>query len=484
MAQSPGQRIERTLRDRVRVVGSAGGVALLRGSAGAWRGQPRPHPAAAVLPLRRIAAVSGAFLTLELLLVGLAAAGPSVLVPPSRAGFPSFLAGPLGGLFGDVRLGTAASRDAFVVLVGALVVCYGLVAAWGRECSARFALSVVGAAVAVMFLAPPLFLTDVFNYLSFAHVGVLHRVNPYVVTPAAFPHDPALPFGTWHDQPDPYGPLFTLATYPLAPLGLGAGLWTLKAATAAAALGATALLGACAERLGRPPGRAMLLFGLNPVVLVYGLGGVHNDFFMVLLALAGLHLVLRTRARAAGWALAGAVAIKAVALPPVAFVLIGARRRALVVSALGAAAALAALAFLAFGPHASGLAEQAAAVTRYSVPHLLAAVVGQGAYRPCAGVYVCVGHGVQLAAAAAQVLGLAWLVWRARRGADWIALAGWAGILSVATLASTMPWYLIWILPFAVLSRSRALAAATVLVGAFLLLTATPFPDALGSLFG
>ena len=53
------------------------------------------------------------------------------------------------------------------------------------------------------------------------------------------------------------------------------------------------------------------------------------------------------------------------------------------------------------------------------------------------------------------------LGWRAFRGADPLACAGWAGVALILTLASVMPWYVLWVLPFAALSRSRALWVTT-----------------------
>ena len=40
---------------------------------------------------------------------------------------------------------------------------------------------------------------------------------------------------------------------------------------------------------------AIALVGLNPIVLVWGLGGDHNDFLTVLLIVLGFYLLLRSR---------------------------------------------------------------------------------------------------------------------------------------------------------------------------------------------
>ena len=56
----------------------------------------------------------------------------------------------------------------------------------------------------------------------------------------------------------------------------------------------------CARLLGRDPVAAIVLVGLNPIVLVWGLGGDHNDFLMVFSIVLGFYLLLRRRRRARG----------------------------------------------------------------------------------------------------------------------------------------------------------------------------------------
>ena len=85
--------------------------------------------------------------------------------------------------------------------------------------------------------------------------------------------------------------------YPLGRLGLPAALWSLKLATAGASVLCAALTAACAKRLGRPPLTCALVVGLNPVLIVYGVGGVHNDFLMMAVWLAGLFFTLGLRER-------------------------------------------------------------------------------------------------------------------------------------------------------------------------------------------
>jgi hypothetical protein len=90
-------------------------------------------------------------------------------------------------------------------------------------------------------------------------------------------------------------------------------------------------------------------------------------------------------------------------------------------------------------------------------------------------VYVCATHGTVWGATIVLGIGMAFLLWRAWRGADWLASAGWAVVLLILTLTAVMPWYLMWLLPLAILSDSRRLRIGTAVLGGYLLFTAPPF---------
>src|SRR3954447_25643837 len=69
-------------------------------------------------------------------------------------------------------------------------------------------------AVLAFALAPPLLSLDVFSYLSYARLGVLHGLNPYDFAPAAIAHDSAAArVQDYRDAASVYGPLFTLSSY-------------------------------------------------------------------------------------------------------------------------------------------------------------------------------------------------------------------------------------------------------------------------------
>ena len=93
---------------------------------------------------------------------------------------------------------------------------------------------------ALLLLCPPLELTDLFNYLGYARLGELHRLNPYTSVIVLAHHDPIYGLTSWHHLRSPYGPLFTLATYPLALVPISVACWMLKIATVLASLGVIA----------------------------------------------------------------------------------------------------------------------------------------------------------------------------------------------------------------------------------------------------
>ena len=433
----------------------------------------------------------GAMVAAAALLVLISAARPSALSPPTRGGFDGWLVGPFSGVAEVWPDHAVLDSAAFSSLVALMFGCWLVVLAALRTLGTRTVLGAVGLLHALFLLGPPLPLTDVFNYLNYARLGAEHGINPYVDVPATFPGDPTYDFATWHHLLSPYGPLFTLASYVLVPLGVAGGYWALKAVTVAASLGCLALVWRLAERRGRDPLFAVAFVGLNPLVLVYGVGGVHNDFLMLALLLAGMGALLAQQPARAGAAIVTAAAVKGSAGLVLPFALIGTRggprsalalaalrgdRRRLVAVALGgdrrrlltgaavAGALLVAASLVAFGLHGPGLDTQSSLVTPLSPANLLGLVLGQGGATAWVRVLVKVALAVVLVALLRQ----AW------RGADWVTTAGWAMLALVVSLTWEMPWYVLWVLPFAALGSSHRLRRAAIVLTAFLLVTLAP----------
>jgi alpha-1,6-mannosyltransferase len=402
-----------------------------------------------------------------------AAGAPSQYVPAREGGWPHWLSGPLR------TLGLGLGSSSFQTLM--LIVCAGylLVLATARSIPVALLVGTIVLAHAILVLGPPLISQDVFGYLAFARMGALHGLDPYTHVAAEAPTDPVFVFVGWPFKHSPYGALFTLASYATAPLGLAGGLWALKATAAAASLGAIALVGRAARRLGQSARRAVAFLGLNPVLLVLAVGGAHNDTLVVLsLALAlALTAGAEPRVRSGAAALVAGVGVKITAGIVLPFlVLASPDRRARIAAGASAAVsllALTALGVLGFGVHALGfldaVGEQQQLVATHSIPAETARLFGLSG-TPAWWRHLFVAGFLAVLAAA---------LWRTWRGGDWRIAAGWATLALLLSTAWLLPWYGIWLLPLAAVCGDRRLRAATLVFCAYAVLIHLPLADGL-----
>jgi hypothetical protein len=306
-------------------------------------------------------------------------------------------------------------------------------------------------AIAALFAClPPLLSHDVYSYVDYARLGVLHGIDPYVRGPAAAAADPAFAHVTWPHTTSAYGPLFTLATYPLAWLPVGVAVFVLKAVSALAVLATALLVARLAPSRGIDPRRAAAFVGLNPLVLVHVVGGPHNDGLAVLLMTLGVTGMLTSREGFGAGALVSACMTKAPAAIAIPFALLGTKRRGrFLLGGLGAAALLLAAAYLAFGwswLDAFAMAGQSQGHTSHlSIPTTAARITGLGPDTTRA-----------TAGALFAVLVIYLLIWT-YRGGDWLRATAWAMTGLLLATAWLLPWYLLWPLPAVALSRDRAL---------------------------
>jgi hypothetical protein len=456
----------------------------------------------------------------SLMLVSLAAARPSWLSPIGERGpFPSWLAGPLGPLTNWFTLHTSGLDAAFTILVGTMYVCYLVAVFAAPRLRPAWVLGAVVLVHVVFLLSPPMQLTDIFNYINYARMEVVHGLNPYTTIPALAPaSDPTYLLSNWHGLLSPYGPLFTLFTLTMVPLGVAGAFWAFKIVLMLLSLGIVWMVWRCAELLGRNPLSAAVFVGLNPLVLVWGLGGDHNDFFMVFLIVLGLFLLLRAESarvglrapgaagvageipagalglarRAVAWldgtprplpvgepgpwlelgagaALSAAVAIKASAAILVPVMIFGAPRRArFVLGVLIGVLVLGAATLVAFGANLPNLAQQDGLVVQTGLPNLIGYIAGAGG--ETAGM-----HSLFTEVLVAGVIGCTLWAARTRR---WITASGCAILVLLLTLSWMLPSYVLWLLPFAALARARWLRLTAVVFGVYVFLFWMPFaPD-------
>jgi alpha-1,6-mannosyltransferase len=331
--------------------------------------------------------------------------------------------------------------------------------------------------VAAFAAAPVLLSHDVYSYVDYARLGVRHGLDPYVHPPLTSPADPAYSNVTWTEATSAYGPLFTLLTYPLAWLPVGTAVAVLKAVAGLSVLGTAALTSRIAAWRGADPLRAAAFVALNPLVLVHVVGGAHNDGLTMLLAMTGIAALLSARDLTAGAALtaAGAIKLSAALLAP--FALLGARQQTpptgrkrpyidrnrpvarLLAGALAAAVAIGVAAWLAFGwdwLHGFGLAgENQGRASYMSIPILASRLTGldPDATRTAAALLF-----------PATITSLLIWTWQ---GADWIRTSAWAYLALLLATSWLLPWYLIWLLPLAALSRDRPLQLLTLTLTAY-----------------
>jgi alpha-1,6-mannosyltransferase len=385
-----------------------------------------------------------------------------VLVPAAKLRYPDWLSGPLS----DLEL--ALTPNGLAWLVVAMCGGYLLVLACSDAVPARVAIGTLVALHVLFLLGPPLVSTDVFGYIDLARLGTLHGISPYSPVGTHIPPDAVHLYRRWgSDLVSPYGPLFTLVSYALVPLGIAVGLWTYKLLAVAGSLATVWLVWRCAAALGRDPLKAAVFVGLNPVVLLFTVGGAHNDFMAVTAVCAAAYLLIAGRERLAGAALLTASALKLPLGLPLAFALARPRadRPALLKGAGIVLAVVAVMSLAVFGSHAAGFVDavtgQQNQVAVYSVPNQVGKLLGFGGLT----------LGIRLIADAALIATLVLTLRRTWRGGDWLAGAGWTMFALIVTSAWLLPWYGAWLLPLAAIAGDRRLRLATLALTAYIVLT-------------
>lgn len=393
--------------------------------------------------------------------VAMAASHTAPLLPETIRP-PLGLSGAFGGLGLNIHSGGAIAALAF--FFGA----YVIVVRAARELSPRVVLTTIAALIALVLLAPPLVSTDVFSYQAYARMGALYGINPYTHGPYAISFDSTIfPYvgADWSYIPSAYGPIFTVFSYLMAPFTVAASVFAYKSIAALSALALVALVWQCARLRGTNPVQAVALVGLNPLLIIYGVGGGHNDLLMLVALVGGLYAVLLSRERlggamsmvAAGMKLTGGI------LLPFALVAGGPRggrtRRNLLIGAAIAATLTVVMTVMVFGV---GSIEMLKTINHsqsvgdwQTIPGFLSSALHLWT------VGRIVGYTL-----AAVFLGItARLLLRVWRGElDWIDGAGWSTFIMLAASSSLLPWYVGWLLPLAGLSHDRRLVKASLIM--------------------
>ncbi|MHA3702586.1 polyprenol phosphomannose-dependent alpha 1,6 mannosyltransferase MptB [Jatrophihabitans sp. YIM 134969] len=174
------------------------------------------------------------------------------------------------------------------------------------------------ATAAPLLLAMPAMSRDLWAYAAQARITA-SGLDPYTVAPSAF-GGPTLAnvSARWVDAPSPYGPLWTVLARGLDAVTGDHELLQVVVLRLPAVLGfvlLAAVVPVLARRVGASARTATWLVVANPLVVLHGVGGGHNDTLMVGLLAAGLLVAVssgsRVRALLLGGVLVGlAAAIK------------------------------------------------------------------------------------------------------------------------------------------------------------------------------
>ncbi len=386
-----------------------------------------------------------------------AASGHSALVPRSPD---------TDGWLRDVgqHLGFRIFLIALLVSCGAYA---GLLALSARAgaISKRFAVGLIAVIHLILFVGPVLLSTDVFSYIAYARMGVVHGINPYTHGPISIVSDPIFhDVGEdWVRTATAYGPVYTLLSYPLGLIGVAGAVWAMKLWATLASVATLVLVWRCARMRGLNPMFALLAVALNPLYYLYGLGGAHNDLIMLAAMMFAVSLTLlpaagpRREGEAAAVIVAGAL-VKATLGVLLPFMIISRRRLAPVIGMLAALGAGAVIGYLVFGIHGidivAALNRDAALVSTDSFANEIAHLFGKPGVFP-------VDHDLLKAGLVVIVVHLLWRTWR---GYDWIAASGWTLLAISVTSTWLLAWYTLWPLPLAVISRDRRLLVATLVI--------------------
>lgn len=365
-------------------------------------------------------------------------------------------------------VGLALARS--LVVVGAALVLQtwlivGADIVHGQITDVGYLLRTAAAWFAPILLSVPLFSRDVYSYYMQGRL-LSAGFNPYTTGVAAVPGwfasgvDPM-----WAQATTPYGPGFLLVERAIATLWRDSPLAAAYAFRVVALLGVTVTAAAVvvlARSHGLDQRLALWLALLNPLVLMHLLAGAHNDALMAGLVAAGLASHATGRPMMAITLVTLALAVKPVAAVALPFVVLRARPRdtmrtalaggllaSIILMALSAAAQVGPLGWLdALGTPAS--------VRSWLSPSTALGLVSGGLLR-----LFGVPHAVDTAVTVFRGLGLAALgvtlsaLVATARGRSATRSTAVALLALVALGPVVQPWYLLWSLPLFAASGVR-----------------------------
>ena len=300
-------------------------------------------------PTKRLLAIA---LAMEVFIFGLVAvapvAGVSQTISPLARLWP-WLLWPARLIFGSVEVDGSRPPELSwpaLALFAVLLVGLSLVSALVIPICRRFphssrrhlALALGAAAVfgLTLILLPSLPSDDLFSYILYGRISVIHHANPYIVLPSSFPEDPFLRLVFWQGTRSVYGPAWLLLSDGLTILAqaFGGALATyvllFKLLGLSAHLANAFLIWLILGRLA--PDRRLLgtlLYAWNPLCLLEFSASAHNDAVMLTFMLLGIYFLAREWEVAALVSFGLSISVKYVLLALLPFYLLLVMRKTL-----------------------------------------------------------------------------------------------------------------------------------------------------------
>jgi hypothetical protein len=350
-----------------------------------------------------------------------------------------------------------AKTGLLVIALAALGVLIGT-ARRGSGPPTRAVVVAIGAVVLVAVCVPPRGSHDLWAYAAYGSIVARHDASPYAHRPAEYPDDPLVQQMApgWRDTRSVYGPLFTALSAGIVDATGGRPLPTRLVFQGLSALCLVGLLAMLWRRAGSLA--ALTLVGLHPLVIVYVVNGGHNDALVALLLFGAAGAVAR-RPILGALLIGIAASVKLIALLSVLGLVWWVSRhhggrRAL--AAAGVAVGVPATGYLmAGGAQAlSPLLASSGRTSRAAVWDVVHFLGDPG---------VIANHLGILSAIATLAIGLPLVIAAARNDLPHAAIA--TPLLAYVLLgAYVLPWYLIWVLPFAALSSNEQWARVFVAI--------------------
>lgn len=209
-----------------------------------------------------------------------------------------------------------ASTAVYLFIITALFLfqIYFLVEAKSKKLSANSILKLSLSLAAILVFSYPAFSHDIFNYIFDARLVVKHQVNPWQFTALDFPYDLWTRFMHWTHRTYPYGPFWLVLTVAVYLVGLGKFTLTLlwfKLLGAVSYLASVVTVRNILKKiLPEKVSVGMILFALNPLIIIESLVNAHLDIVMTAFMLLAIYWAIEKKKILSWLTLLASVAIK------------------------------------------------------------------------------------------------------------------------------------------------------------------------------